>query len=242
MTLKRSSDRKVANSVTAGGNSRINNAFGLPSGKPFSCPGATSVCERICYAGKIEKQYKNVFRTLNHNWEELLYADYMTGQPGMEYLLRDMMESFSRECDKKGAEKLFRIHWDGDFFSEAYAKAWAYTMRVHDDIQFWAYTRSFQQELNVVPYLWDIPNLSLYLSVDSDNRKRADVIRAEYPTVAFASLADTFVEAREMGESPTNCPELNGALPLISEKGSACVRCGLCVFQRKDVAFSITKR
>lgn len=238
MSLTRSSDRKVASSVTAGGNVRVRNAFGLPSGKPYSCPGATSVCERICYAGKIEKQYVNVFRTLNRNFEELLYADYLGGIPAMRALIVEMLTEFVTESVRKSAPLLFRIHWDGDFFSADYATAWADAMRLFPNVQFWAYTRTF----SVAHILSSVENLSLYLSVDKDNIDTANDTRAELPTIQFATLADTFSEAREMGDSPTNCPELNGALPLISEKGSACVRCGLCVFQRKDVAFSITKK
>jgi len=41
--LKRSNDRKVANLVTKNGKqAAIANTFGLPAGKDFSCPGATS--------------------------------------------------------------------------------------------------------------------------------------------------------------------------------------------------------
>jgi len=57
--LKRSHDRKVTNLVNAKGNgSLIQNTFGLPAGKNYSCPGATSICEKVCYAGKLEKLYK----------------------------------------------------------------------------------------------------------------------------------------------------------------------------------------
>ena len=70
-TLKRSKDRKVANYVTASGGVSIANTFGLPSGKAYSCPGATSVCEVICYAGKLEKIYKGVRTNLLHNWSLL---------------------------------------------------------------------------------------------------------------------------------------------------------------------------
>ena len=59
MKLKRSNDRKVANLVTKNGKqAAIANTFGLPAGKEFSCPGATSVCESVCYAGKLEKIQK----------------------------------------------------------------------------------------------------------------------------------------------------------------------------------------
>ena len=53
--LRRSKDRKVTNAVSPNGKTPlIANTFGLPSGKAYSCPGATSVCEKICYAGKLE--------------------------------------------------------------------------------------------------------------------------------------------------------------------------------------------
>jgi hypothetical protein len=56
MKLKRSNDRKVANLVTKNGKqAAIANTFGLPAGKAYSCPGATSICESVCYAGKLEK-------------------------------------------------------------------------------------------------------------------------------------------------------------------------------------------
>ena len=68
--LKRSNDRKVANLVTKNGKQpAIANTFGLPAGKAYSCPGATSVCENVCYAGKLEKVYKGVKAVLLQNWE-----------------------------------------------------------------------------------------------------------------------------------------------------------------------------
>jgi len=47
----------------------VANTFGLPSGKSFSCPGATSVCEKICYAGKLEKVFKSTRELLLANWD-----------------------------------------------------------------------------------------------------------------------------------------------------------------------------
>ena len=74
--LKRSHDRKVANLVTKNGKqAAIANTFGLPAGKAYSCPGATSVCESVCYAGKLEKLFKGVRANLLHNWELLKDAN-----------------------------------------------------------------------------------------------------------------------------------------------------------------------
>ena len=82
--LLRSKDRKVTNAVSPNGKTpTIANTFGLPAGKAFSCPGATSVCESVCYAGKLEKVFPTVKKNLLHNWELLKDADHDT----MEALL-----------------------------------------------------------------------------------------------------------------------------------------------------------
>jgi len=67
MKLKRSMDRKVTNAVSKNGKTpTIANTFGLPSGKAYSCPGETSVCSKVCYAGKLERVYKGVREVLLH--------------------------------------------------------------------------------------------------------------------------------------------------------------------------------
>ena len=132
MKLKRSNDRKVANAVSPNGKTpTIANTFGLPAGKAYSCPGATSVCESVCYAGKLEKVYKGVKATLLHNWELLRNADMET----MSLLLSDMIADFIADCEKKNAPKLFRIHWDGDFFNDTYAYAWKAVIQNNPDVQ-----------------------------------------------------------------------------------------------------------
>ena len=92
----------------------VANTFGLPSGKSFSCPGATSVCEKICYAGKLEKIFKGTRELLLANWDAVQNKSVNELQQMIQFMIQD----FKYDCDKYNAEKLFRIHWDGDFFSE----------------------------------------------------------------------------------------------------------------------------
>lgn len=239
MKLIRSKDRKVANAVTPNGKqASIANTFGIPSGKAYSCPGATSVCEQICYAGKLEKVFKGVRKNLVHNWDLLKDADYLT----MYNLIHEMISDFRNDCERRGAEKMFRIHWDGDFFSEEYTKAWRDVIIDFDDIQFWAYTRSDF----AVPILINIPNLGLFFSTDDANRELGKSLRKEYG-VRLAFLSKTFAEGKlamlEISpKSAIPCPELSGKLPMISEKGSACVTCAQCVFARNDIVFSASKK
>jgi hypothetical protein len=239
MKLKRSNDRKVANLVTKNGKqAAMANTFGLPAGKEFSCPGATSICESVCYAGKLEKLFKGVKANLLHNWELLRNADRDT----MLVLLDEMIVDFVADCDKKSAPKLFRIHWDGDFFNDTYTYAWKTVIENHSDIQFWVYTRVKSAAL----ILKDIPNLSLYYSTDDENLpiatelKQVEGIRLAYLGKTFALTETKMKEIT--GKVGAKCPENNKSIPLISNAGSACVSCGLCVYGKADIRFSATKK
>ena len=239
MKLQRSNDRKVANAVSPNGKTpAIANTFGLPAGKAYSCPSATSVCESVCYAGKLEKVYKGVKDKLIHNWDLLRNADRME----MYSLLSDMISEFKAECVKKNAPMLFRIHWDGDFFNDEYAYAWRLVIEEQPDIQFWVYTRVQSAAL----ILKDIPNLALYFSTDDDNKEVAYALKLNHK-INLAYLGKTFAVTKETmikltGKPGAMCPENKKAIPLISQQGSACVSCGLCVFGKADIRFSASKK
>jgi hypothetical protein len=236
--LSRSKDRKVANSVTAGAAPRIANTFGLPAGRDYACPGATSICSKICYAGNLEKIYKGVKEVLVHNWELLKDADRET----MVGLLDSMIDEFVAESEKWNADKLFRIHWDGDFFNMDYVMAWREVIERHADVQFWVYTRTHY----AVPELIGMPNLGLYFSTDDENIELADGLKKTYG-VKLAYLAQNFTDGQAVMKSLTGrpaakCPENKRAIPLISPEGSACVRCTLCIFEKTDIVFSTSKK
>jgi hypothetical protein len=237
--LKRSMDRKVTNAVSPNGKTAtIANTFGLPAGKEFSCPGQTPTCAKVCYAGKLEKIYKGVRDVLLHNWNLLKDADLET----MSNLLDEMIADFRKDCDKRNAKKLFRIHWDGDFFNETYTKAWKAVIILNPDIQFWVYTR-VDTAANM---LKGIDNLSLYYSTDKDNKDTA-IELSKTKGIKLAYLADTFAigqaDMKEMiGKVGAKCPENKKAIPLISEKGSACVSCSLCIYEKSDIVFSAKKK
>jgi ferredoxin len=237
--LKRSHDRKVTNLVSKNGKSSlIQNTFGLPAGKAYSCPGATSVCEKVCYAGKLEKIYKGVKSVLLHNWELLRNADRME----MFSLLSDMVAEFKKDCVKRNAEMLFRIHWDGDFFNEDYTYAWRSVIEEQPDVKFWVYTRVE----SAVHILKDLDNLSLYYSTDSENIDTAKKLSID-EGIKLAYLSDTFAMGKEqlfnlINKTAIPCPENNRKIPLIDMGGSACVKCGQCVFNRNDILFSASKK
>ena len=237
--LIRSKDRKVANAVSPNGKTpTIANTFGLPAGKEYSCPGQTPTCAKVCYAGKLEKIYKGVRNVLLHNWDLLKDADYDT----MVSLLDEMIVDFKKDCEKREAPQLFRIHWDGDFFNDTYTIAWAEVIRRHSDVKFWVYTR--------VPaaaeILKGIVNLSLYFSTDADNKAEAIKVNKVHG-IRLAYLAETFAIGQAdmkamIGRVGAKCPENKKAIPLISTKGSACVSCNLCVSNKSDIVFSAKKK
>ena len=239
LKLKRSNDRKVANLVTKNGKqAAIANTFGLPAGKAYSCPGATSVCETVCYAGKLEKLFKGVKVNLLHNWDLLKDSDRQT----MYTLLSEMIAEFKTDCVKKDAPMLFRIHWDGDFFNDDYTHAWRMVIEEQPDIQFWVYTRVKSAAL----ILKDIANLSLYYSTDSENKTIGVELKKDHG-VRLAYLAKNFAigqaDMKElMGKPGAKCPENKKAIPLISTAGSACVSCSLCVYSKSDIVFSASKK
>lgn len=244
--LTRSTDRKTAAAATPNGKGvKVANAFGLPAGRNYSCPGATPLCEKVCYAGRIEKQYKNFMAVMLSNWEAL--QGKTVGEMGA--LISHMLVDFVSECERKNVPKYFRIHHDGDFFSEEYARAWAAVIPSFPEVTFWVYTRSFDSNLNVIPILEGIDNLALYISVDSHNKSAAQEIVRNYPAVMVAMLADTFADAaneiagmRDDNAPGAKCPELTKQIPLISEKGGACFACGLCPKGKADIRFAVKRR
>jgi hypothetical protein len=237
--LKRSYDRKVTNAVSPNGKTAtIANTFGLPAGKAYSCPGATSVCESVCYAGKLEKLFKGVKVNLLHNWDLLKEADLKT----MQDLLTEMINDFKKDCIKKDAPMLFRIHWDGDFFNDTYTQAWKSVILNNTDIQFWVYTRVKSAAL----ILKNIPNLSLYYSTDSENKETGISLKAVHG-IKLAYLAKNFADGQSDMKTLTSrpgakCPENAKRIPLISTNGSACVSCRLCVYSKSDIVFSASKK
>ena len=210
----------------------------MPAGKAYSCPGATIVCESVCYAGKLEKVFPSVKVNLLHNWELLRNADSET----MVSLLNEMIIDFKADCVKRNAKMLFRIHWDGDFFNDTYTNAWKNVINTHPDIQFWVYTRVRSAAL----ILKGIDNLSLYYSTDSENKAIGIDLKVNNG-IRLAYLAKNFAIGQEDMKALTNkpgakCPENLKSIPLISQKGSACVSCGLCVYSKADIVFSATKK
>lgn len=196
--------------------------------------------------------YKGAGALVRRNYDALKSCgDDVSAMAG---LLEDLIERFlleHRKVEKHTAQTIapvFRIHWDGDFYSVPYAEAWAKVIKGHPEIQFWVYTRSFIPECNVIPVLSGIDNLALYISVDEFNEKYAEAILSSYMDVRPAILTKTYAEGQEkvqqlIGRKAPKCPENAKKVPLVNDKGEgACVTCGLCVYDRGPVLFATSKK
>jgi len=178
--------------------------------------------------------FKGVKAVLLHNFDLLKDAPL----EDMVIMLDAMIAEFVKDCDKRDAPKLFRIHWDGDFFSPVYAAAWSKVVQAYPDVQFWVYTRVAPSALFL--HSMKLDNLALYFSADPDNIEVARILESRGINIAYVDTS--FAKGKEQFPNATRCPENNKSIELISDKGSACARCGLCVNGRKSVLFSTTKK
>ena len=103
---------------------------------------------------------------------------------------------------------------------------------------FWVYTRV--PTAATFLHKQRLDNLSLYFSADRDNINNARTLKSFGIRIAYVD--DTFAQGKEQFPSAVRCPENNKAIPLADAKGSACEKCGLCIFGRNDVLFSKGKK
>jgi hypothetical protein len=219
---------------------KIPNSFGLPSGD--SCPGRTAFCDS-CYATGSE-QGAGVRDMVEHNLRLLQQAESVAAMAALIDAMIGRYLVVANHHKVVDEERIFRIHWDGDFFSEDYARAWRMVILNHPEIAFWAYTRSFTEVVNVVPILTDIPNLELYLSVDEDNVELANPLLKTCPSLLAAYCSEDYRSARKLVEDrrPLVCPENAGRMELMADAKGACVTCGICPTGRRDILFSKSGR
>lgn len=274
--LEESSDKKVApemaivrrssQSHQVRGVPRFANSFGLPAGVHMSCPGETDFCQG-CYAKESENLRDQTHDLVNRNYAKLQIAETPLK---MAILLTDMVARVDTQFKRRdipAQRRIFRIHWDGDFYSEDYAEAWKLTMREFPGIRFLAYTRSFgsswlNKGVDVVPILAEIENLSLYLSIDTENAIRAREVLKRYGDYVMRAYCGETLEqatlARDIAETDRSrmalyCPELDPSKKLqlvnadvLDPKGEnnvgACIKCQACPKSTKDIYFVTSKQ
>lgn len=195
---------------------------GYPSGDaPTTCPGATSGCEAICYAKRIDGIVKREVYLQNS--------------------LTDEVPPIPEDC------KLLRIHVSGDFNTPEYILNWVRRLQQRPDVIAWAYTRSWRCHslLEFLEVLRALPNVQLFASMDDSHEdvppagwRRAWIdgdTRAGEPWGQRAHEAMLNAHLRNQqtfdGTKSLICPEE-------TKHKANCVECGYCFEGRKnDVTF-----
>ena len=116
--------------LLAMGNAKLGQSifhFDLPA--ISTCPGRSSVCERVCYA--------TVSRYLLPSVQERLRWCYEQSRR------RDFIGRLVREIRRKGV-LVVRLHVSGDFVDASYAAKWLAVMRQCPRVRFYFYTRSWR--------------------------------------------------------------------------------------------------
>lgn len=125
----------------------------------------------------------------------------------------------------------YRLHWSGDLFSLAYARALRGAILQHPKTTFWCYTRSF----HFMAPLVGIDNLRLYGSLDPVNKK------AGLLAMCYMGPGCEQVRACYMGKENDEtletvpCPVDAGNM----EIEGGCRKCGICVNGTKNVWFKV---
>lgn len=261
LAVRASGDRKVTPLIRVQSSKQapvLLNSFGLPARR--SCVGMTAFCD-VCYADEIQNLFTNVGKLMDANWDALAAAG--DNIDAIIAAVDPVVTQYHTKFDKMlaagrvaPADDIFRWHWNGDYYSAAYATAIDALVGRYARTQFWSYTRSFE----FVPILVGRPNHAIYLSIDQYNIDRAAPLLDAYPDVHAAFCADTIADCQVLADKldrrPAPCPELLGQLPLVVDRSGrrsitvnvgddaqgACSACGLCVYGRRDVSFASKHR
>lgn len=129
--------------INCNGNRKLQNGenirfiiWNLPAQK--TCPFATELCKKSCYAKKAERIYPQVLPSREKNFTDSLSADFV----------ENMIFTIEKELNSKkynNKQVVFRIHESGDFYNLEYTQKWLDIARHFENnnkIVFLAYTKS----------------------------------------------------------------------------------------------------
>lgn len=150
------------------GNKKLKFPFlSLPAG--YSCPAAKD-CKSIatrhgnkfsdgkgikdfgefrCYSASAEVQYENVRAIRWKNYDLLLKC-----KNNKEQMVDLIDKSLNYSIVNDGIFGVFRIHADGDFFTQTYFDAWLEVVKKYPKVNFYAYTKSLPfwiRRINEIP-------------------------------------------------------------------------------------------
>ena len=122
--------------------------FSLPS--TITCPDATKLCQKYCYAKKAERIYPKTLPSRKRNYEE---------SKSMQFIVDVTKHILNNKY------KYFRIHESGDFYSQEYFDKWCWIAQICQDTKFLVYTQNYDLDFRFKPN-----NLIVYWSVWPDSK------------------------------------------------------------------------
>ena len=209
-------------------------SFSLPSGRPDICIGMSALCQRHCYARRMERLRPAVLARYEANYR--LSLDPAFAALVVAFLAwRDI--------------SVVRLHVGGDFYSPAYARKWLRVMRRSPHVRFYFYTRAWRVESmrDALDRMAALPNCRAWYSCDRETGVPSDVppcvrlawLSAEPGDVPPPSAGLVF---RTRGLRREEATHLGGVRVCPAEDGAprgepvTCERCGSCWMPLPDVA------
>lgn len=139
--------------------------FNLPRLK--TCPGATELCKKFCYAGKAEKIYPQVPAYRERKYQLSLSSSFVN--------------EISSELEHLGPKiDAIRIHESGDFYDQEYLNKWVEIANKFSGLKFYAYTKSYFLDFSSKP-----SNMIVRLSLDGTSNSIAQSAVALFDGVAW---------------------------------------------------------
>lgn len=116
-----------------------------------TCPFATELCKKYCYAKKTEILYPATLERNKMNYRLSKESEFVENM--IVFIRSELIKS-----SKQGKKILFRIHESGDFYSFDYLKKWIEIANVFkgENITFQAYTKSLP---HIVRYMVETGSL-----------------------------------------------------------------------------------
>lgn len=139
--------------------------FNLPAQK--TCPFATDMCRKSCYAKKAERCYPSVLPSRENNYNASLKDSFA------DNMIESIGKMLKTPSYTKARHIIFRIHESGDFYSQDYTNKWKKIINHFKHVKklrFVAYTKSIDF-FRADNYWKNMENVTLLFSIWDDTKE-----------------------------------------------------------------------
>ena len=186
-----------------------------------TCPGRSSICEKVCYAVRHRFRFEQIRRRLDWNLQQSRRPDFV-----------DRMVD---ELRRRGVLVL-RLHVSGDFGSEEYAARWLKIMKRSQRTKFFMYSRSWRvpEIAEVLERIAKLRCARVWYSIDDETGLPSRVppgVRLAYlqttdtPPPKNSQLVFRILRLRGLPAAPAVC---SSETPDGKRSGVTCGSCARC--------------